>query len=212
MGFPAPVEQIAEPQGRKERRRGLPGPPPPAWLSSRCWNSAPATPCARSRTPSPAWDLRDGQRGQLWGLGDPQLASTAQPGVENVVLGILWLGQLTGFAIVPFGPQTGPFPPFSHKQKVKYPKEKTQLVNPAEREERGRLTLGGYEVVGPVVTLQGKQRRQAQGGLWGTRALPHQTLLPPPAGPQAARATGPVLPQHPVLAQISSPPSQQRLL
>lgn len=54
-----------------------------------------------------------------------------------MVLGILWLGQLTGFAIVPFGPKTGPFPPFSHKQKVKYPKEKTQLVNPAEREKRG---------------------------------------------------------------------------
>lgn len=147
-----------------------------------------------------------------WVLGDPQLASTAQPGVENVDLGIFWLGQLTGFAIAPFGPKTGPFPPFSHKHKVKYPRDKTRLLNPAEREERGRLTLGGYEVVGPVVTLQGKQRRQVQGGPWGTQALPHQTLLSPPAGPQAGRATSPMLPQHPILAQISSPPSQQRLL
>lgn len=77
-----------------------------------------------------------------WVLGDPQLASTAQPMVENVVLGILWLGQLTGFAVALFGPKTGPFPPFSHKHKVKSPRDKIQLLNPAESEGGGTTHLG----------------------------------------------------------------------
>jgi len=80
-GFSSAEEAPGRARAQRERKRmgSLPGPPPPAWLSSRCWNSAPATPCARSRTPSPAWALRDGGKAAGDGRAAPRCRHVSPP-------------------------------------------------------------------------------------------------------------------------------------